>query len=61
VYGTRGEPGKEQTYGWAVDNKDRVRKRTMNGNPLLDNLILFNPDPLSIWCSENQANKPINC
>lgn len=61
VFGTRGEPGKEQTYGWSVDNKDRVRKRTMNGNPLLDNMILFNPDPLSIWCSENKSTKPINC
>ena len=24
-------------------------------------MILFNPDPLSIWCGENQKNKPINC
>lgn len=40
-------------YGWNVDNSDRIRLRTANGNPILDNLILFSPDVNSHWCTDH--------
>jgi len=37
-------------FGWQKDNSERARKRKINGDTLLDNLMLFPPDKKSKWC-----------
>jgi hypothetical protein len=39
-----------QSFGFTKDHTNGARFRTANGNELLDNLILFNPDKKSQWC-----------
>lgn len=34
-------------YGWDIPAASAARKRSANGNSLLDNMILFNPDKQS--------------
>lgn len=44
-------PQEGQEYGWEIDAVPNIRTRTANGNKLLDNVILFNPDKTSKWCN----------
>ena len=40
-------------YGWSRDISDLARKKNINTDPLMDEFILFPPDPKSHWCAEN--------
>ena len=42
----------ELEYGWSRDVSNLARARHISSDPLIDNLILFPPDPKSKWCEE---------
>ena len=48
-------------YGWDNSNVANTRKRNLVDNPLLDNLILFQPDTTSKWCSDQLYQGKIQC
>jgi len=47
-------------FGWEEEATSNIRTRTANGNKLLDNIILFNPDKASKWCN-GQEEATVNC
>jgi hypothetical protein len=54
-----GKKGKIE-YGWGADSTKNVRRRKGNGNPLLDNQVIFAPARESKWCN-GETNHGINC
>lgn len=49
-----------QSFGFSKDHTNGARSRTANGNALLDNLILFNPDKKSQWC-QGDTESTVSC